>query len=83
MSGTYTVRYAPEALDDLKEIYAYIAFVCGAPDTAEKLVKRIRDRVRSLDVLPSRYAAVDLGTVEKHGNAQSAGRPVRHILYGR
>ena len=59
MSGTYTVRYAPEALDDLKEIYAYIAFVCGAPGTAEKLVKRIRDRVRSLDVLPSRYAAVD------------------------
>lgn len=59
MSRAYAVEYAPEALDDLKEIYAYIAFACSAPDTAEKLVNRIRDRVRSLNAMPSRYAAVD------------------------
>lgn len=59
MSDTYSVIYSPEAKDDLREIYAYIAFDLRAPDTAESQVNRIRKEVRSLDFMPSRYAIVD------------------------
>lgn len=59
MSGSYSVVYSPEAMDDLKEIYAYIAFTLLVPETAEKQVNRIRKEVRSLDFMPSRYSLVD------------------------
>ncbi len=59
MSDSYSVVYSPEALDDLKEIYAYIAFTLLVPETAENQVNRIRKEVRSLDFMPSRYSLVD------------------------
>ena len=59
MSDTYSVIYSPEAKDDLREIYSYIAFELEAPDTAEGQVNRIRKEIRSLDFMPSRYAIVD------------------------
>ena len=59
MSDTYSVIYSPEAKDDLREIYSYIAFELEAPDTAEKQVNRIRKEIRSLDFMPARYAIVD------------------------
>ena len=31
MSGTYFVIYSPEAKDDLREIYSYIAYNLQAP----------------------------------------------------
>lgn len=42
MSASYSVVYFPESMDDLKEIYAYIAFTLLVPETAEKQVNRIR-----------------------------------------
>lgn len=42
MSTSYSVVYFPESMDDLKEIYAYIAFTLLVPETAEKQVNRIR-----------------------------------------
>lgn len=60
MSNTYSVIYSPEAKDDLREIYSYIAFDLKAPDTAEGQVNRIRKEIRSLDFMPARYAIVDL-----------------------
>lgn len=59
MSDTYSVIYSPEAKDDLREIYSYIAFDLKAPDTAEGQVNRIRKEIRSLDFMPARYAIVD------------------------
>lgn len=59
MSDTYSVAYSPEALEDLKEIYSYIAFTLKEPNTAEGQLNRIRKEVRSLDFMPSRYALVD------------------------
>ena len=59
MSDTYSVIYSPEAKDNLKEIYSYIAFELEAPDTAEGQVNRIRKEIRSLDFMPARYAIVD------------------------
>lgn len=39
MSTSYSVVYFPESMDDLKEIYAYIAFTLLVPETAEKTGK--------------------------------------------
>ena len=59
MSDPYNVVYSPEALSDLKDIYAYIAQELMIPDTALNQVNRIRKEIRSLDFMPSRYALVD------------------------
>ena len=59
MSDPYNVVYSPEALSDLKDIYAYIAQELLVPDTALNQVNRIRKKIRSLDFMPSRYALVD------------------------
>lgn len=40
MSDTYSVVYSPEAIDDLREIYSYIAFTLMVPETAQKQVNR-------------------------------------------
>lgn len=59
MSSAYTVRYAPQALDDLRDLYSYVAFSLKESATAQKLVNRIRKAARSLDALPGRYPVVD------------------------
>lgn len=59
MNGIYSVIYSPQALDDLREIYLYIAFALKVPDTAKKQVNRIRKEIHSLDFMPSRYSLVD------------------------
>lgn len=59
MNAAYSVIYSPEALDGLKEIYAYIAFTLLVPETTEGQVSRIRKEIRSLDFMPSRYARVE------------------------
>ena len=51
MSSVYTVRYAPQALDDLRDLYSYVTFSLKEPATAQKLVNRIRKAARSLDAL--------------------------------
>ena len=67
MSDSYSVVYSPEALNDLKDIYAYIAQELLAPDTALNQVNRIRKEIRSLDFMPSRYALVDWETWKSMG----------------
>ena len=59
MSDPYSVVYSPEALNDLKDIYAYLAYELLVPDTAQDQVNRIRKEIRSLSFLPARYALVD------------------------
>lgn len=60
MSSAYTVRYAPQALDDLQgHLLLGHAFRSKEPATAQKLVNRIRKAARSLDALPGRYPVVD------------------------
>lgn len=55
----YTVTYSPEAMDDLRSIYYYIAFKLKEPDIAKKLVDKIRNDIRKLDEQPERYAPVE------------------------
>lgn len=59
MSDDYSVIYAPQARDDLRKIYSYIAFDLQAPENAEGQINRIRKEVHSLDFMPSRYGIVD------------------------
>lgn len=38
MSETYTIKYSTKAINDLRDIYSYIAFNLQAPETAAKMV---------------------------------------------
>ena len=55
----YSISYTDEALQDLRDIYGYISVELKSPRVAAAQVKRIRDEVRSLDIFPKRYKAVD------------------------
>ena len=55
----FKVIYSPAALDDLRNIYAYIAYILLVPDTAERQVNRIRKEIRSLDLFPERNSVVE------------------------
>lgn len=59
MSELYQVLYSPQALEDIKDIYRYIAYELRVPGTAQKQVDRLRKTVRSLDRMPARHAVVD------------------------
>ena len=59
MTDKYKVGYSADALDDLCQIYAYIANELLVPETAAAQVGRIRKEVRSLDFMPARYALVE------------------------
>ena len=56
MMDSYKVGYSVDALDDLREIYSYIANELLVPETATAQLGRIRKEVRSLDFMPARYA---------------------------
>lgn len=59
MSNSYRVSYSPEARNDLKDLYAYIAYELQSPATAKNQVNRIRKEVRSLAFMPLRCVLVD------------------------
>ena len=52
MTDSYKVGYSVDALDDLREIYSYIANELLVPETATAQLGRIRKEVRSLDFMP-------------------------------
>ena len=55
---TYEVGYAPEAIEDLRAIYMYIADRLQAPITATRQVARLREAIKSLDLFPQRHERV-------------------------
>lgn len=58
MNHPYTVIYSPQARDDLRDIYTYIASDLQVPDTAKNQINRVRTKIRSLDFMPARYSVV-------------------------
>lgn len=58
----YQVIYSPTAKEDLFTIYRYIAFELLEPDIAEKLVNRIRNRIKKLDMFPKKHQEVQWET---------------------
>ena len=55
----YHVQYSAEAVEDLRNIYQYIAVELQAPQAAQGQVDRIRKMIRSLSPTPTRFAAVE------------------------
>lgn len=66
----YLVSYSDEALQDLRDIYEYIAFELKEPGIATAQVNRIRDSIRSLDTFPARYKAVEWEPWSNYGMRQ-------------
>lgn len=42
MSQLFHIHYSSKALNDLRNIYAYIAFQLQAPETAKRQIERIQ-----------------------------------------
>ena len=59
MMDSYKVGYSVDALDDLREIYSYIANELLVPKTAKAQLRRIRKEVRLLDFMPAWYTLVE------------------------
>lgn len=59
MRETYGVRYAPQALEDLKDLYVYVAHSLRAPGTAKSLTTRIRKAIRELERFPEKHPTVE------------------------
>ena len=70
----YDVRLMSRALQDLDEIYAYIARELFAPGTAEGLIDRIEKAILSLEEAPYRGAVRRIGLY--------AGRGYRQLFVG-
>lgn len=71
MTDSYKVGYSVDALDDLREIYSYIANELLVPEIASAQLSRIRKEVRSLDFMPARYTLLDCGNTSVMTEAAS------------
>ena len=71
MMDSYNVGYSVDALDDLREIYSYIANELLVPETASTQLSRIRKEVRSLDFMPARYTLLNCGNTSVMTEAAS------------
>lgn len=58
MMNNYKVSYSGEALSDLRAIYSYIAYELLVPKTAAAQIKRIREKIRSLDFMSACHELV-------------------------
>jgi len=56
---TWDVNYTNDALQDLQDIYDYIALILLEPGIAEKQTDRIMNAADSLDHMPLRYRLYD------------------------
>lgn len=52
---SHKIIYTDESVQDLMDIYRYIAINLSAPETAKKQTDRIMDAINALDELPLRY----------------------------
>ncbi len=59
MTDLYDIGYSADALGDLREIYSYIANELLVLETATAQLRRIRNGVRSLYFMPTRYTLVE------------------------
>lgn len=58
MTENYNVIYSPDAKEDLKSLYRYIAFNLVEPAIAEKQVNRIRKSIKKLNRFPQKHQEV-------------------------
>lgn len=55
----YTVEITDEALADMEQLYAHIAYTLQAPENAIGQYNRIADEILKLDTLPERFRIMD------------------------
>ena len=59
MNNDCKVTYSPQAMEDLKDIFSYLAYDLVEPGTAKNLVNKIRSEIKSLKFMPLRNRLVD------------------------
>lgn len=52
---SWHIELSRQAKQDIRDIYEYISFVFSAPETAKKQIRRILQKVDSLNEMPMRY----------------------------
>ena len=66
----YRIEYAVEALEDIRDIYEYIAFALGEADTALAQINRIREAAGGLDTFPLRNKILETEPFKSMGTRQ-------------
>jgi plasmid stabilization system protein ParE len=79
----YRVKLLLEAHEDLGELAYAIAHSYGMPQTAEKYVRELRAKIKSLEQNPERYAARNYRFLQQYGVNVSllSGAEVRRVDY--
>ena len=55
----YNVQITDEALEDMEQLYNYIAYVLRSPENAMGQYNRIADAILMLDTFPDRFRIMD------------------------
>lgn len=61
----YNIEYSKESKEDLIEIKQYIKYNLQEPETANKLISKIRKSIRTLEDNPEIYAIIDDDIIRK------------------
>lgn len=64
---TYAVHVAARAADDLRDLFAYIAFALQSPENAAGQLDRLERGIASLDQMPERFPLYDRGPWPSRG----------------
>lgn len=61
----YNIEYSKEAREDLIEIKRYIKYNLQEPETAQKLISKIRSEIDKLKINPQMFAIIDDDFIKK------------------
>lgn len=61
----YNIEYSKEAREDLIEIKRYIKYNLQEPETAQKLISKIRSEIDKLKINPQIFAIIDDDFIRK------------------
>lgn len=56
----YAVEITDEALEDMEQLYSYIAYTLNAPEKAIGQYNRISEQILKLNTMPERFQILDL-----------------------
>ncbi len=97
MSATWTVIISPDAREEVRAIYQYIAFTLLAPEAAEGQVNRILNGMQSLENMAMRHTLYEKEPWRSRGlrklvidnyivfyitNEQAHEAVILHVFYG-
>ena len=65
---SWNVEIADAAYQDLRDIYAYIAFELRSPEDARNVLRRILSEIATLDEMPNRFTKCQTDFDPIHAN---------------